>query len=67
MNGINYIMNPKGQRIGVQIDLRKHGEFWEDFYDAWMIEDRADEPRISWEEAKKLLRKKRPKNIKKKL
>ena len=59
MTGIHYITDPKGKRIGVQIDLREHGELWEDFYDALTAEARENEPRIDWETAKKRLRKKR--------
>ncbi len=58
MTGIHYITDPKGKRIGVQIDLRENAALWEDFYDAWLIEQRKDEPRTSWETAKKHLSKK---------
>ena len=59
MTGLHYITDEKGKRIGVQIDLRKHGDFFEDFYDAWMVEHRKDDERISWEKAKKVLKKSR--------
>jgi hypothetical protein len=59
MHGINYITNEKGKRTGVVIDLSKHGDLWEDFYDAWMIEQRKEDQRIPWEKAKKMLRKSR--------
>ena len=33
MQGIQYVTDTHGKRIAVQIDLRKYGELWEDFYD----------------------------------
>jgi hypothetical protein len=33
MEGIQYVTNEKGERVAVQIDLKKFGEAWEDFYD----------------------------------
>jgi hypothetical protein len=32
MNGIQFVSNARGEKVAVQIDLRKHGELWEDFY-----------------------------------
>ncbi len=34
------------------IDLRKHGDLWEDFYDAITAQLREDEPRESLESVK---------------
>lgn len=59
MKGLKYITNDKGKRIAVMIDLKKYGRLWEDFYDALIVEQRKDDQRIPWEEAKKLLRKKK--------
>jgi hypothetical protein len=47
MEGIQYLMNDKGERIAVQIDLRKHGDLWEDVYDTLTARKRAKEPRES--------------------
>jgi hypothetical protein len=55
MGGIHYITDSKGKRVGVQIDLRKHGEFFEDFYDAWMAHKSDGDELIDWEEAKRQL------------
>ena len=30
MEGIQFLTNDKGERVAVQIDLRKHAEIWED-------------------------------------
>jgi hypothetical protein len=45
MNGIHYVTNEKGERIAVQIDLRKHGDLWEELYDSLTARKRAKEPR----------------------
>jgi len=63
MKGLNYITDEKGKRIAVQIDLKKYGKLWEDFYDALIVDQRKNEERIPWEEAKKMLGKKRQKTI----
>jgi len=34
----------------VQIDLNKHGELWEDFYDVVLAGQRKNEPTISLDE-----------------
>lgn len=59
MTGVHYITNEHGKRIGVQIDLRKHGGLWEDFCDFMLAESRKDETRVPWKDAKKRLHKKR--------
>ncbi|GEM_PF-1097248 len=57
MTGLNYIINDKGERIAVLIDLKKNGRLREDFYDAMIADGKRDEPRIPWNDAKKLLKK----------
>lgn len=59
MKGLNYITDEKGKRIAVQIDLRKYGKLWEDFYDALIVEQRKNEERIPWELAKNILKNKK--------
>jgi hypothetical protein len=39
------------------IDLQKHGELWEDFYDSLVARQRAKEPRESLAAVEKRLRK----------
>jgi hypothetical protein len=56
MKGIQYVVDEKGRRVAVQIDLKEHGEWWEDFYDALISESRRDEPEVSLEEVKRQLR-----------
>jgi hypothetical protein len=55
MDGIQYIVNEKGERTSVLIDLQKHSEIWEDFYDALIVKARADEPRESLEDVRQIL------------
>ena len=55
MQGINYVTNEDGKRVAVLIDLKKHGEIWEDFYDGLTAKIRENEPRESLESVKKLL------------
>jgi len=56
MLGIQFVTNAKGRKVAVQIDLRKHGELWEDFYDALTAKQRAHEPRESLEVVRQHLR-----------
>ena len=45
-------MNDKGKRVAVVIDLQRHGELWEDFYDILVSESRKNEPKVPWSELK---------------
>ena len=45
MTGINFVINDKGKKSAVVIDLKKHGRLWEDFYDALKVKQRKNEPR----------------------
>lgn len=58
MSGISYVTNEKGQRVAVQIDLKKHGDLWEDFYDVMTAKKRRGEPRESLASVKARLKKK---------
>lgn len=59
MEGIRFVTNDKGEKVAVQIDLRKYGELWEDVYDSLTARKRAKEPRESLEDVKKRLIKQR--------
>jgi len=43
MTGIQFLTDEKGRKVAVQIDLRKHGALWEDFYDGMISERRRKE------------------------
>jgi hypothetical protein len=55
LEGVSFVTNAAGEQIAVLIDLKQHGELWEDFYDATLVRARADEPRESFEEVRKML------------
>jgi len=55
MKGIQFVTDDDGRKTAVLIDLKKHGELWEDFYDSLTARARAEEPRESLETVKKHL------------
>lgn len=62
MEGIQYLTNDKGEKIAVQIDLRRYGDLWEDLYDSLVARDRTKEPRESIASVKRRLIKQRKLN-----
>jgi hypothetical protein len=57
MHGIQYVTDDKGQKVAVQINLKKFGEIWEDFFDSLLAKQRAGEPRESIDSVRERLRK----------
>jgi hypothetical protein len=55
MKGINFVIDEKGEKKAVLIDLEEWGELWEDFYDVLVFYERKHEEEISWEELKQEL------------
>jgi hypothetical protein len=55
LEGIHFVINERGERTAVQIDLKKYGELWEDIFDALIAQARADEPRETLDEVKQRL------------
>ena len=55
MPGVEFLVNDRGQRRAVLIDLKKHGALWEDLYDAYLAHARRREPRESLAQVKRLL------------
>ena len=47
MTGIQFLTDERGRKVAVQIDLRKHGVLWEDFYDGLVSERRRKEKGVS--------------------
>jgi hypothetical protein len=45
MSGISYVVDDHGRKTAVVIDLERHGELWEDFYDSLCVRARKSEPR----------------------
>ena len=56
MEGISYVVNEKGEKTAVLIDLKKYGELWEDFYDSIIAATRSEEPRESLDSVKERLK-----------
>ena len=59
MQGIQFVTDDKGKKVAVQIDLKKHGSLWEDFYDGLVASKRIKEPKISLAQVKSELKKRR--------
>jgi hypothetical protein len=55
MRGVQFLVDKKGERTAVLIDLRRHSELWEDFYDRAVALQRAREPRETLASVKKRL------------
>ena len=53
VRGIQSVVDNSGRKTAVQIDLRKQGRLWEDFYDRALATQRASEPRESLANVKK--------------
>ena len=52
MKGVQFLMDERGNKSAVLIDLKKNGELWEDFYDRAIAHSREREPRESLESVK---------------
>lgn len=53
MKGVEFVVNDEGTKKAVIIDIKKHGDLWEDFYDTLIAKTRKAEPRESLEDVKK--------------
>ena len=47
IRGVEFVVDQDGERTAVLIDLRRHRQLWEDFYDTAVAHAREDEPRES--------------------
>ena len=52
ISGIQFLTDEKGRKVAVQIDLRKHGALWDDFYDGLISEQRRKEKGVPLETVK---------------
>ena len=55
MKGIQFVTDSDGEKTAVLIDLRQHGDVWEDFYDLLLAQARQDEPRETLDQVRSLL------------
>jgi len=53
MKGIQFLTDEEGQKTAVLIDLKKHNDVWEDFYDSILAHEREEEPRETFDSVKK--------------
>lgn len=51
MKGVQFVVDEKGEKQAVLIDLAEWGELWEDFYDVLVAHSRQEEE-VSWQELK---------------
>ena len=56
MEGIQYIIDDKGEKKAVIIDLKQHGQLWQDLEDNLVADLRANEPRETLETVKEKLK-----------
>ena len=50
MAGIQLVIDEKGRKVAVQIDLKNYGAIWEDFWDGLISESRRNEKGIPYSE-----------------
>lgn len=55
MPGVEYVVDGRGEKTAVLINLKKHGPLWEDVYDAYLVQRRSKEPRESLAQVEQLL------------
>lgn len=55
IKGVQFLIDDQGEKTAVVIDLRKHRELWEDFYDRAVAKEREAEPRESLASVKQRL------------
>jgi hypothetical protein len=56
ISGIQFVIDGKGRKVGVLIDLKKHGAIWEEFWDGLMSESRREgkgTPYLQYSEARR--------------
>ena len=61
MKGVSYLIDDEGNKTGVILDLRRHRRIWEDIYDRLLIESRRHEPRVSLEQVRARMRRRKSK------
>jgi hypothetical protein len=50
LTGIQFVTDAKGHCVAVQIDLKKHGAIWQDFWEGLISESRRKEKSIPYEQ-----------------
>ena len=62
MRGVQYVVDDRGAKRAVVIDLRTHAELWEDFHDRALAESRRNESRETLEVVKTRIARRQPRN-----
>ena len=57
LRGVMYLVDAKGRRTAVQIDLRSNSALWDDIVDAAVARKRATEPTHSLDAVRRRLQK----------
>jgi hypothetical protein len=55
LKGVDYVVDERGEKKAVIIDLRRHRGLWEDFHDTLVAKNREDEPRETLDDVKKAI------------
>lgn len=55
MKGVQFVIDERGEKTAVVIDLKRHAAVWEDFFDVAVAKSREDEPRESLAAVKRRL------------
>ena len=58
MRGVKFVVDERGEKKAVLIDLKLYRDVWEDFCDVLRAKEREDEPRESLASVKKKVLKK---------
>ncbi len=53
MKGVEYVVDEKGEKKAVMLDLKIHRDIWEDFCDVLKVKERENDPRESLDSVKK--------------
>jgi hypothetical protein len=52
IKGINFVVDEGNEKQAVIIDLKKHRDLWEDFYDTLLTKNREKDPRETLEQVR---------------
>lgn len=63
MKGVQFLVDERGNKSAVLVDLKKNRDLWEDFYDRLVARNREHEPRESSESVKARLVKARSRAV----
>ena len=57
MKGVQFVVDERGRKTGVVIDLRKNRDLWEDIFDRAVARNREREPRETFDSVRRRLTK----------